>query len=313
MPATITFSLEIELGWGLVQYDKLDALSPRRQAETKSLERLLNICDELEIPISFNVVGHLLLDNPLPSYEGNHQTGWFDAISRTDPDSDPQLYAPDLIEKIQSATVDHEICTHTFTHVECANVSRETLRWELDNVIEAHNSFGLEAPISIVPPRHSPPPRDILKQYNIEIIRSARTGTSHQAQSSNRIQLGKNILTGKQPIRSPQLIDGIIETYCTRYPSLTAPFLPSGQLTPHPAFRTIPLSMRKWLHSRNMRSILSTVINKKSYVHLWSHLWETANEIQWELIESFFHSIAEENKKGNIQIRRMDELNEMTE
>lgn len=311
MPATVTFSLEIELGWGVVQYNKLDALSPRRRAETRSLERLLDLCDNLGIPISFNIVGHLLLDGPLTSYDGGHKDGWFDQILKTNPEDDPEFYAPDLIEKIQTASVDHEVCTHTFTHVECANVSRDTLRWELDKVIETHDNFGLDRPVSMVPPRHSPPPRDILEEYKIGIVRSSQAQSSKLSQLTNQIQLGKDILTGKQPIVSPELSNGVVETYCTRYSSLTAPFLPSGQLDPHPVFKSIPVAIRRWLHRRHLKSALSTAIDQQSYLHLWSHLWETANEIQWQQIEVFLRLVADERNRGYIQIQRMDELNEI--
>jgi hypothetical protein len=61
MTGTITLSLEIELGWGLAQFNKLDTLSDDRRQETDHLRRLLTLCDELSVPITFDIVGHLLL------------------------------------------------------------------------------------------------------------------------------------------------------------------------------------------------------------------------------------------------------------
>jgi len=307
--ATVTFSVEIELGWGLVQYDRLNALTADRKAETVALDRLLNLCDELEIPITFNIVGHLLRDRPLSSYEGPHEPGWFDDIPKTGIDSDPQFYAPDLVDRILAASVNHEICTHTFTHVEAGNVSRETLRWELDHVFEAHSDYRLDQPVSIVPPRHSPPPRDVLREYDFEIVRSPRSRAPNHRQPSNHLQLGKDILTGAQPIVPPQMVDDVVETYSTTYPSLTAPFLRSGQQEPHPAFKTVPLPVRKKLHLRNMRAALSEAIEQNLFVHLWTHLWETANNIQWKQIKQFFVDVERMQASDQIVIQTMERLN----
>lgn len=309
MTATVTFSMEIELGWGLVHYGKLDALSPRRRQETRSLERLLALCDELEIPITFNVVGHLLLDEPLADYDGGHHADWFDPIPKTSPEADPEFYAPDLVDRIESADVDHEICTHTFSHVECANVSHETLRWEFDTVFDTHKAYGLERPVSIVPPRHSPPPREILREYGIEIVRSPRSRAPNTSEASNRVQLGIDLLTGSQPITPPRLVEGVVETYCTRYPSLTAPFLRSGQQEPHAVFKSIPVSVRQWLHRRNLNETLSTAMNRDSHAHFWSHLWEIANDDQWPQIEAFLGNVARTRDESDVTVRTMSELN----
>lgn len=308
--ATVTFSIEIELGWGLIQYDNLAALSRRRQAETQALDRLLTLCDELHIPFTFDVVGHLLLDEPLSSYNGGHETDWFKNIPKTGPAEDPEFYAPDLIDRIRSASVDHEIGTHTFTHVEPANISRDTLRWEFDRVLEIHKDHNLDRPVSIVPPRHSPPPRDLLREYGFDIIRAPRDRAPQVSEASNTFRLGWDILTGAQPICRPQLEDGVVETYCTRYPSLTAPFLPSGQQDPHSIFKTIPQEFRQKLHTRNLNITTSRAIERDSFTHLWAHLWDTANDIQWPQIRKFLHRIATFREAGNVQIRTMKELDD---
>ena len=309
MSATVTFSIEVELGWGVIQYDNLDVLSQGRKAETEALERLLELCDELRIPMTFNVVGHLLRHNPLVTYDASHEDGWFDDIPKTGPENAPEFYAPGLVERIQESSVDHEICTHTFTHVECANVTNETLQWEFDKVLEAHEDFGLDRPVSLVPPRHSPPPRDILKEYGIEIVRSPRKRHSESQEAPNRVRLAWEILTGNQPIKRPRMVDDIIETYCTSFPSLTAPFLQSGQRKPHPVFRVIPKIVRRRLHRHNLNKSLTAAIERDSNIHIWTHLWETANGVQWPLIRSFLRRISESKTKEQIQIKNMKELN----
>jgi len=307
--AIVTFSVEVELGWGVVQSDKLNALSPERRAETDALERILELCDELDIPITFNVVGHLLRDKPLKSYDGGHEQGWFKNVPLKGSGNDPRFYAPGLVEKIVDSSVNHEVCTHTFTHVECGNVSPETLRWELDRVFETHEDFGLENPVSLVPPSHSPPPKNILEEYGINIIRMAEEHAPNKTKRSNKLELGRDILFGHQPNADPRLVNDIAETYCTRYPSLTTPFLQSGQIKPHPVFRSIPRTMRQRLHRYNMTRNLKNVITNHGALHIWTHLWETANMIQWSLVEKSLRQMAAARNKGKIRILTMRELN----
>jgi peptidoglycan/xylan/chitin deacetylase (PgdA/CDA1 family) len=231
-------------------------------------------------------------------------------IRSTDSKENRLFYAPDLVDNIKESSVDHEICTHTFTHVECAEVSEERLRWEFERVFETHEEHGLDRPVSLVPPRHSPPPRDVLKDLDIGIVRAPRAQLPSAREPPTRAHLAKDILTGEQPIAAPRLVDDVVETYCTRYPSLTAPFLPMGQTSPHPVFRTLPLAVRKRLHARHLKSHLSTVIERDSHIHLWTHLWDTANDMQWPLIKQFFRQFETEMYAGRINARTMKGLNE---
>jgi hypothetical protein len=176
-------------------------------------------------------------------------------------------------------------------------------------VLEAHEDFGLDRPVSLVPPRHSPPPRNILKEYGIEIVRSSRKRHPELQEASNRVQLARDILTGDQPIKQPRMVDDVIETYCASFPSLTAPFLQSGQKKPHPVFRTVPTTVRRRLHMHNLDQSLTAAIEQESAVHIWTHLWETANEIQWPLIESFLRRVTEAINTDQIQIKNMEKLN----
>lgn len=117
MPGSAIFSVEVELGWGyhdLQRPNKYAALSENREAKTEPLERLLGLCHRLNIPITFDVVGHLLLDDCPGTHGGEYPADWFGADLGTDVESDPLLYAPDLVKMIEAAEVDHEICTHTF-------------------------------------------------------------------------------------------------------------------------------------------------------------------------------------------------------
>lgn len=112
MAGALTISLEIELAWGTHDKDsndRFDHISPRREVETKTLNNLLKLCDDLELPITFDVVGHLFLSSCDGSHPSPHEGDWFASDPGTDEESNPLFYAPDMVKNIRDAKVDHEL------------------------------------------------------------------------------------------------------------------------------------------------------------------------------------------------------------
>ena len=124
MVATAVHSIEIELAWGWhdrERENRYESLSSDRTTETETLVWLLDIGDKYRIPFTFDIVAHLLCPSCDGSHAGPHSPGWFKEDPGTDVGTDPLFYAPDLVRMIQDARVDHEICTHTFSHVSADN------------------------------------------------------------------------------------------------------------------------------------------------------------------------------------------------
>lgn len=313
MVGTITLSLEIELAWGLHDLSsetKFRPLSPERRKETEALKRLLRICDQYEIPFSFGIVGHLLQEECAGSHPGPYPPGWFDQDPGTNIESDPHFYAPDLVRKIRDAPVEHELCTHTYSHVLCDRFPSESIEHDLERAREEHVSTGLSQFSSLIPPRHRLPDRSVLKRAGIRTVRvpvdtppdsTART-IRQKAKSFGRI-LGRS-----HPIVPPSDTAGVLETYTSLEPSLTAPFLPDGQEPPHPVFRPIPLETRRAIQKRYLREAVNQAIEKESYAHLWSHLFNLANDAQWLPIRDFIEYLATRRDAGDVVIKPMNEL-----
>jgi len=324
---TVAFSLEIELGWGLIQMgprEGLDRFSPDRRRETETLERLLALCDDLELPISFDVVGHLLLASCEGTHDGPHADGWFDIDPGTDVETDPLFYAPDLVEAIRDAAVDHEICTHTFSHVRCGSVSEAVLAWELSTVKRRHEGFGLQAPTSLVPPVHDPPPSGVLADHGIRTVRRADVlrppVATPEPPSSLRQRVPWHVnesypyqvLARSHPIEPLVRSDGVLETVSTWHTSLTAPFLPSGRADDPVPERLLPTAFRQWLHARYLRDALRRVTESRDHAHLWSHLFDLSNDAQWAPVASFLRDVADRRDNGDVVVRTMDALEAST-
>lgn len=307
MVGRVTLSIELELAWGMHRKGTYDGyLSDDRRHETAFLRRLLDRCDELGVPLTFNVVGHLFLDSCDGAHRSPHpDPDWYDADPGTDVSRDPLFYAPDLIEDVCAADVDHEVATHTFSHVNCDEVPEAVVEWELEVARKEHESFGCNAPTSFVAPRHRQCSRTVLSRTGIETIRVP----DPSYRKPDRL-VSYWVLTRRHPTRPPALVDGVLETYCTPHPSLTTPLLPKGQAPPASHFQAIPRQARQWIQERYLRAALDVAIRNDSYVHLWTHLWDMSNEGQWAPIKSFLETLATYVADGRAETHTMASLSD---
>ena len=117
MADAVTSSIELELGWGIHDQAEYGHLSSDQSAETEALHHLLYLADRLNIPITFDIVGHLFHDSCSGSHPGPHPESWWTEDPGTDSDTHPLFYAPHFVQEIQIRKTDYEIATHTYSHL----------------------------------------------------------------------------------------------------------------------------------------------------------------------------------------------------
>lgn len=309
MGGIITFSIEIELAWGLHDLpnfqESTKSISPNRQKETETLNLILQTCRKYDVEFTFDIVGHLFYSECAGEHPGPHPKGWFERDPGTNIQSDPRFYAPDLVEMIRETELNHEICTHTFSHVPCGEVPKEVVQWEINKSNKVHEEFLGEEFISFVPPRHSPPPRDVLNENGIEIIREPH----NRSPTKSKIHTVFRDLFGDHPIREPEIKDGIVETYSTPGGSLNAQHLPDGQQPPHPIYQILPMTIRKFLHKRYLSAALDKSNDKDSSAHFWTHLQDISNDPQSDTVQWFIEKAAHHRDNYGAQILTMSDLN----
>ena len=79
------------------------------------------------------------------------------------------------------------------------------------------------------------------------------------------------------------------------YQSLTAASLPAGQSRPHLVFAAVPKYVRKRPHNQYLLNAVHSTKEEDSHVHLWSHLYNFANDLQWNAMKPGL------NRIGNLQ------------
>ena len=162
--SVVTISADFELAWAFRgrtnNYRIEKAINGRR-----NIPFILQICNELNIPITWATVGHLFLSSceskagkrhpnmPRPPINNKWDGDWYVHDPSSNYTQDPYWYAPDLIEMIMGSKVKHEIGTHSFSHIDFSeNTSNEALvSAEIEKCIKVMKPFGL-IPRSIVFP-----------------------------------------------------------------------------------------------------------------------------------------------------------------
>lgn len=127
----LVISIDTELAWSAMHHDHLAAglLDPERAiAEREIVRRLLDLFDEYETRATWAMVGHLFLSACEPVDGSTHpeitrpgyswlDRDWFARDPGTDLLRDPMWYGTDLLEMITESEVDHEIGSHSFSHL----------------------------------------------------------------------------------------------------------------------------------------------------------------------------------------------------
>lgn len=140
--SVLLLSADFELAWAW-RYSKSVADPMKRAMQKAGLERenlpkLVRLCEQYNIPVTWATVGHLFLENcekengklhpdveRLKPFENDYWKfngeDWFEHDPGSSLEKDPEWYCPDLIQLIQNSEVDHEIACHTFSHIDCSD------------------------------------------------------------------------------------------------------------------------------------------------------------------------------------------------
>jgi peptidoglycan/xylan/chitin deacetylase (PgdA/CDA1 family) len=164
---TVVVSLDAELGWGFHDHD--DPPTDRVESARPAWFRLVDLFERSNVPATWAIVGHLFLD----WCDGTHTdhpagSAWFGRDPGGDSRSKPDRFGRDLITSLRDSDVDHEIGTHTFSHVEFgkAETTREVADAELRQAKAVAAEDGLELQ-SMVFPRNNVGHLDVLADHGV--------------------------------------------------------------------------------------------------------------------------------------------------
>lgn len=168
---TAVVSLDAELAWGFHDFE--EPPEARVANARAAWLDLLEVFEAAGVPATWAVVGHLLLEECAGEHADHPvDPSWFDRDpgGRHAPDS--RWFGPDLVEAIVESDVDHEVGSHTFSHVEFGNPEppADVADAELRLSREAAADCGLELS-SFVFPRNRVGHRELLAEHGFTCYR----------------------------------------------------------------------------------------------------------------------------------------------
>jgi peptidoglycan/xylan/chitin deacetylase (PgdA/CDA1 family) len=204
---SVVFSLDAELGWGF--HDYADPPLDRVEAGRTGWRTLLDLFETHDVPATWAVVGHLLLED-CDGVHADHPSldGWFAREQGEWRDRPDLRFGADLVEAVAEADAGHEIGCHSFSHVlfDDPRITREIARAELTAAIEVADRHGIEY-ASFVFPRNGVGYRDLLAETGFTCYR----GDTATAESRIR-RTAEKLLTTAAPGRV-ELVEPTVDEY----------------------------------------------------------------------------------------------------
>ena len=300
MSGTVVISLDAELGWGY--RDRSPFPTARIESARSAWRRLIDLFDRFEIPATWAVVGHLMCDQ-----EGGFQTD-HPTLTEWPPERDteafsrPELwFAGGLVGAVRNADADHEIGSHSFSHVEFDEVSREIAYAELAAAAELAADQDLPFD-SFVFPRNGIAHRDVLAEWGLHCYR----GASPVADGPALTRPLRNVLSGTR-LGKPLLVEPTIDVYgLVNVPASLFCFSFEGlarrMCTPligDPVVRKA---------RRGIDQATESDPEDDAIFHLWLHPNDVRAEYAFERIEAILGYLDERRRETDLSVETMGQV-----
>lgn len=278
-----TISIDFELIWGTLDLFGREGFRSACELERKVvIDRLLDLFIEFNIPATWCVLGHLLLDQCALEDGRKHpdivrpahswsRGDWFDNDPCGSEESAPLFFGRTLIEKIRACPVPQEIGCHSFSHVIFGDsgCSRETAETEIAACVKAGRELGFEMR-SFAFPRNEVGHLDVLKEYGFVSYRGPEPkwyeGKSWPTALKRLGHLWDVLVAAEPPVLLPERTEVALWN------------IPGSMIyfPMHGLRRYIPVSRRV---KRAIKG-LNAAVDQRRIFHLWFHPTNLADEME---------------------------------
>ncbi|MDB9253343.1 polysaccharide deacetylase family protein [Halorubrum ezzemoulense] len=169
----LVISLDTELVWGMYN---TGPISPERYAGTRDVvHKLLDLFDKYQIPVTWALVTHLLSDCGSEPEDRSHLQYTKQDSRKMDLPCQQELspdlwHEPEVLNWIKNTEVDHDIGSHTHTHLVFNEATREDARSDVERSVAVAERYGIDLK-SFVFPRNRIDHRGVLKDAGFEVYR----------------------------------------------------------------------------------------------------------------------------------------------
>jgi len=213
---------------------------------------------------------------------------WYSFDPCSDIHQAPLYYGKDIVEKILSNPVKHEIGLHSFSHVPFSECSREVAEAEVKEGVRLAKQFGINLE-SFVFPENKIGHIDVLKEQGFKIYRGRDVVRSNPKQ-----RFLQRKLNGAMDIMMPRMAEPIQRDGMWEIPSAgmfsEIPQIPSGLLL-------------------RGRLGLARAIHQNKVFHIWLHPHSLlAQPSLAGHLDQFLKLVSKRREQGKIQVMTMGEL-----
>jgi len=165
-PGVVTISIDTELGWGNIHSGDYDELTERLDEGKNAIAALLDCLERYDIPATWAVVGQLCREW---SDDGPPESAGPVLQDREVPWERDWWHAPELVERIATSPVGHEIGSHSANHLVYSQSSTDATANDLElfhSLASDYRPFD-----SFVFPQNGIAHLNLLKEYGFRCYR----------------------------------------------------------------------------------------------------------------------------------------------
>ena len=199
---SVVVSVDAELGWGFVDHETPPP--DRLESGRPGWHTLCRLFEEYDVPATWAVVGHLF-HSRCDGRHSDHPAApeWF-ARERGEWAGRPDLTCgPELVERVRRSSVDHEVASHSYSHVEFSNVDETVAAAELERAVAIADEWGINVE-SFVFPRNEVGHLDLLADHGFRSYRGRRPTPRRSLVSKLRTTAAGS---GRPPLVTPERED----------------------------------------------------------------------------------------------------------
>jgi peptidoglycan/xylan/chitin deacetylase (PgdA/CDA1 family) len=300
---TVVLSIDAELIWGF--HDLAEIPMERVESARESWLTVVDLFETYDVPATWAVVGHLLLDACTGTHS-QHPAGedWFarDPGGSYSPSS--YWFGQDLVDAVLDSKIEHEIGSHSFSHVEFgrSSTTAEIADAELRYSRETAANYGLD-PTSFVFPRNNIGHRSLLAEHGFRCYRGTTPDRWYDRTPFRRA--GKFVDWGigasAPPIVSPTVDEhGLVNIPASLYlfDFEGPPRVAVETVFDNPVIRQVERGLERLQHEQ------------EGVFHLWFHPNNMTTRQDHDRMRAIISLIAEYRDRHGIQIETMEQVSE---
>jgi hypothetical protein len=305
-PGYFLLSFDTELAWGHYDCFRPEMFSPDGSRERRAVDGILDLLDEFGIVGTWAFVGHLFYEAcegceicPILDWKDQHRS--FDFIYEKD---HPLWYGADLLERVRSRAIAHEIAFHGYTHriFDEKSMSREDANIEIQEWLRLARRHQIR-PETVIFPRNRVGHLDLFSEagficYRGEEPMPGRYRWPIIGSVFRRLYYYLSVLSSP-PIYTPRSeASGLVNLPSSRW-------IFGFNRRADTLLDALNLST---LRLRKIASGIHAAAREGKVIHVWAHPYEFRTEKDLDRLRYLLHHAAEEIAAGRMRTIGMADL-----